>query len=158
VAENSPSKRALPSEKRILVVDDDDSIVTLFKTAFELEGFQVKTGRDSRNIVARSLEFKPDLIVSDLMMPAGGGYELIRSLQGDELTRSIPVMLVTGVHLDASTKDMLKMESNLALYLEKPVRPDVLVAKAHGILKTMSMDEQRKEANKDFPVNFGDVF
>jgi hypothetical protein len=67
-------------------------------------------------------------------------------------------MLVTGVHLDASTKDMLKMESNLALYLEKPVRPDVLVAKAHGILKTMSMDEQRKEANKDFPVNFGDVF
>ncbi len=158
MAESNPSKKALPSTKKVLVVDDDESIVTLFKTALELEGFQVKTGRDGRGILARALEYKPDLIVSDLMMPAGGGYELIRALQIDSVTRKIPIVLVTGSHLDASTKEMMKMESNLVLYLEKPVRPDALIAKVHGILKTLSVDEQRKDANKDFPVNFGDVF
>jgi CheY-like chemotaxis protein len=157
VAENNPSKKAHPSSKKILVIDDDDTIVTLFKTALELQGFKVQSARDGRNILARALEMKPDLIISDLMMSAGGGYELIRTLQTDALTRRIPVVIVTGSQLDPSTKDMISMESNLVLYMQKPVRTEVLVSKVHQILKTQSVDDQIKDANKDFPVNFGDV-
>jgi CheY-like chemotaxis protein len=157
VVESYPSK-VHPSKKKVFVVDDDDAIVSLFKTALELEGFNVRTGRDGRNFLARALEYQPDLIIADLMMPAGGGYELIRTLQSDPLTSSIPIVLVTGSHLDASTQAMMKMESNLAFYLEKPVRPESLMLKVHSLLKTLSLDEQRKVATKDFPVDFKDVF
>lgn len=158
MAESSPSKKPLPSEKKVMVVDDDDTIVSLFRTCLEIEGFQVKTARDGRNIVAVALQYKPDLIISDLMMPAGGGYELIRSLQSDALTRGIPIILITGSQLDSSTKEMMQRESNLVAYLEKPIRPEKLLAKVHSTLNTMSLTDRHKAEKKDFPTSYNDVF
>jgi CheY-like chemotaxis protein len=92
------------------------------------------------------------------MMPGGGGYEIIRNLQMDAATRPVPVIIMTGSHLDSSTKSMMQQEPNLAGYFEKPVRPEVVVKKIHQLLNTLNRDEQRKLMNPDVPGKFNDGF
>lgn len=146
----APPKQ-LPSEKKIMVFDDDDSILHLLKFSLETEGFQVKTGRDGNNIQKKAADYKPDLIVSDLMMPGGGGYEVLRLLQGDDITRKVPVIMVTGFSMDPSTKAMIQQEPNLAGFFEKPIRTERLVKKIHEILNTKSQQEQIEERQKQMP-------
>src|SRR5262245_7509536 len=105
-----------------MVLDDDDSILQMIRMTLETEGFQVRTGRDAVDVLKKAVEYRPDLIICDLMMPGGGGYELIRSLQSDDLTRKTPILMVTGYSMDASTKAMIQQEPNLAGYFEKPIR------------------------------------
>lgn len=127
---------------KIMLVDDDDSILQMIRASLEGEGFQVRTGRDARNFLKKAVDYKPDLIVTDLMMPGGGGYELLRSLQSDDITRKIPVLLMTGYSMDNSTKTMMQQEPNLAGYFEKPLRPEKLIRKVHEVLNTMSLEEE----------------
>jgi len=150
--------KAKPEDKRILIIDDDESILLLMKTTFDIEGFQVRTAKDGREIIKIAAEFKPHLIITDLMMPGSGGYDVLRSLQGDPLTSKVPVVLVTGSHMNSSTKDLLKQESNLAGYFEKPVRPETLTRHVHKLLNTISLAELRAQSSKDVPINFNDVF
>jgi CheY-like chemotaxis protein len=158
VAESPPAKKEKSSDKKIFVVDDDESVVSMMKTALEIEGFQVRTARDGRSMLKKLPEFMPDLIISDLMMPGGGGYEVLRSLQTDPETSKIPVFLVTGSSMAESTKTMMKQESNLAEYFEKPLRAETLLRKVHKRLNTVSPSQAREGESKDGPVNFDDVF
>lgn len=144
MAGSTPPK-GLPSDKRVMVVDDDESVLQLLKATFEVEGFQVRVARDGRNLAQKASEYKPDLIVTDLMMPGGGGYEVLRSLQADDVTRKTPVIMITGHVLDDSTKTMIKQEPNLAALLEKPVRPEKLTKEVHRVLNTMTRDEQNQQ-------------
>ena len=154
MADPIPAKKASPSEKKIFVVDDDDNILMMIKTTFEVEGFEVRTARDGRNILARAVEFKPDLIITDLMMPGGGGYEVLRVLQSDDVTRKVPVLVITGSRLDKSTQALMRQESNLAGYYEKPVRPETLLKHVHKLLNTMTQTEryQQQQQSNDPPM------
>lgn len=149
----SPAKKSLPSDKKVMIFDDDDGIVQMVRATFEAEGFQVRTGRDGTNILKKALDYRPDLIICDLMMPGGGGYEVLRSLQSEEFTRKTPVLMITGYALDDSTKTMMKQEPNLAAFFEKPVRAEKLINKAHELLNTMSLKEQMQQNQK---MDFGD--
>jgi DNA-binding response OmpR family regulator len=139
---SNSAQKSHPSEKKILVFDDDDQIRQMVQLQLELEGFKVKVGRDGRNVLAVALEFKPDLIVTDLMMPGGGGYEVLHSLQSDSLTRKVPVLMMSGANLDASTKALMKSESNVVDYLEKPLHLQSFLTKVHSILKTKNLEER----------------
>lgn len=147
----APAGKALPTEKKIMVFDDDDSILQMLKSTFEAEGFQVRTGRDSHNILKKAIDYRPDLIVCDLMMPGGGGYELLRVLQSDDITRKTPIIMMTGYSMDASTKAMIQQESNLVGFFEKPVRGERLLEKIHKTLNTKSIMEQMQERNSRTP-------
>src|SRR5688500_3737093 len=96
MAESPSDNRRSAAEKKILVVDDDDGVVQMMRTTLEVEGFQVRTSRDGRDVLKKAVDFQPDLIVTDLMMPGAGGYDVIRNLQSDDLTRKTPVLIVTG--------------------------------------------------------------
>jgi len=138
------SKKPDPSTKKVLVVDDEDSIREMIKVTLTVEGFQVKATRDGNSGIKAAQDYKPNLIVSDVMMPNGGGYELLRMLQAEETTRSIPVIMISGKNFDASTKDMMLQESNVSAFMEKPLRPQNFLKKIHEILNTISREEKMK--------------
>jgi CheY-like chemotaxis protein len=154
VAINPPDKKLDPTDKKIMVFDDDESIVQMIRATLEAEGFQVRTGRDGTDILKKAVSYDPDLIICDLMMPGGGGYEVLRALQGDDITRKIPVLMITGYSLDTSTKTMMQQEPNLVGYYEKPLRPEKLVTKVHQILNTMTLSEKMQQNRK---IGFEDL-
>lgn len=119
--------------KLVLVVDDDDSVREMLEFIVKKEGFRVETAADGEEGVSKAEKLGPDLIILDLMLPRYGGFELLRRLQAGE-HKTIPIVVVTGRYTDRSTADLIRQESNVVEFLEKPVRPAVLGAALQRII------------------------
>ncbi len=126
---------AAPSDKLILVVDDDETVRSFLEMSAGMQGFRVITAVDGLDAGRKLVEQSPDLIITDLMMPGQGGYEFLRSLQGSATGR-IPVFVVTGSALDDSTIKMIRSEANVVEFVAKPVKMSKFVAALHKTLKT----------------------
>jgi len=156
MTEAPKSNKALPKDKRIIVLEDDDGIRDMIRMSLEAEGFSVKVARDGRDILSLANQFNPDLVISDVMMPGGGGYEVLRNLQSDQTLRQVPVIMISGYAFDASTKKMMEQEPNVKGFLEKPIRPTQFITKIHELLKTKSRDEQiieQSQSNREIDIN-----
>ena len=126
---------ARPEDKLVLIVDDDDSVRELLEFIVKKDGFRTEKACDGEEALSKARVLNPDLILLDLMLPKFGGFEILRELQSDE-TSGIPIIIITGRYTDRSTADMIKQEPNVKDFIEKPVKPPVLSALIHKILKT----------------------
>jgi DNA-binding NtrC family response regulator len=66
---------------KILIIDDDVAIASALKELFELEGYQVSTGRDGNDGYLAYLACKPDLVITDIQMPGKDGFELMKDIR-----------------------------------------------------------------------------
>jgi len=126
---------ANPADKLVLIVDDDDSVRELIEFVVKKEGFKVEKAADGEEALQKARRLSPDIILLDLMLPKFGGFEILRELQNDE-TVGIPIIIITGRYTERSTADMIKQEPNVKDFIEKPVKPPVLVSALHKLLKT----------------------
>lgn len=79
---------------RILIVDDEPSIGTLYKEEFEDEGYEVKTAASGQEALAAIDGFKPDVVTLDIKMPGMDGIEVLRTIK--EHHRTLPIILCTA--------------------------------------------------------------
>lgn len=124
----------LDSAKLVLIIDDDDGVRELLAFLVKKEGYRAETAFDGEDGFQKAEKLKPDLIMLDLMMPRYGGFEVLRQLQGGDLAK-IPIVVVTGRYTDRSTAEMIRQESNVVDFLEKPLKAAVLGATLHRLLK-----------------------
>jgi CheY-like chemotaxis protein len=131
--------RGRPRDKTVFIVDDDDSIRDLLAYAIGREGFQTDVFANGAEVVQKIRNMLPDaqphLLILDLMMPQRGGYDVIRDLQSDEFP-DIPIIVVTGRHIDRTAVEELRAERNVREFLAKPVNPKTLAMSVHDLLKT----------------------
>ncbi len=121
--------------KLVLIIDDDDSVRDLLTFLVKKEGYRAESAVDGEDGYQKAERLKPALILLDLMMPRYGGFEVLRQLQsGGELAR-IPIVVITGRYTDRSTAEMIRQESNVVDFLEKPLKPNVLNAVLERLLK-----------------------
>jgi DNA-binding response OmpR family regulator len=118
----------------VLVIDDDEGVRDLLAMLIKKEGWRVETAEDGVEGERKALALKPDLIVLDLMLPRYGGFELLKQLQGTELSGT-PIVVVTGRYTDRSTADMIRQESNVVELLEKPVKATRFILALQRILR-----------------------
>ena len=78
------------------MVDDESSVRFLLRQVIEGAGYEVVEAHNGAVALARMVGFRPDLVVTDLMMPVMGGPELIARLRSDPETRSIPIVVVSA--------------------------------------------------------------
>ena len=123
------------SDKLVMIVDDDDSVRELLEFVVKKEGFKVDTAADGEEGIRKIQTLLPDLIILDLMLPRYGGFEVLRQLQQGETAR-IPIVIITGRYTDRTTSEMIRQESNVMDFLEKPIKPSILGTTLHKILKT----------------------
>ena len=116
----------------VLVVEDDPVILRLLEVNFELEGFGVVLAHDGVEGVELARADKPDIIVSDIMMPRMSGIELVEALKADEATASIPIILLSA---KAQTSDLKSgMDAGADDYVTKPFEPLDLVDRVNALL------------------------
>lgn len=117
---------------RILIVDDEENIRHLLRLAFE-EGFEVLEAVDGLDAVDKALEFKPHIILSDIMMPRLDGYGLYRKIKSRPETASIPFIFLSA------KKDVDERVEGLEMgaddYITKPFSIKELRAKVRSITK-----------------------
>lgn len=119
---------------KILLVDDDPLLVRMYQKKLENDGYEVATADDGDVALAKVDEFKPDLILLDIMMPKVNGYDVLKQLKANKETEKVPVIMLTNV--GASDEDIERgMGMGAVAYLVKAGnRPVVVVQKVKEIL------------------------
>jgi len=120
--------------KKILMVDDEVVLTKMVKMNLERTGnYQVRTENEGSKALQAAREFKPDLILMDVMMPDMSGDEAIAEIRDDENLASIPYVFMTAIVSKAETEDM---GSNIGgnEFLAKPVKTEELIAKIESVL------------------------
>ena len=114
----------------VYVVEDNDDIRELVEYIFESEDFLVKTFPNATAFKKQLDTSFPNLIVLDIMLPDGNGIEICNKLKVDELTRHIPILLMS-----ANTNiTYLGKESNANDFISKPFDIDDLVGRVRNLL------------------------
>ncbi len=131
-----------PKEKLIFIVDDDAVFVNSCKEFLSKEGFRTGVAYDGVEALKEIAKTPPNLIILDLLLPKLSGYEVVKKLQEDYLTKSIPVIIVTIKKVDAGTRQMFVMEPNVVDFMSKPVNLHILTLKIHQLLHTIPHDEK----------------
>ncbi len=113
-------KLSAPTGGRILVVDDEEKSRRIRVDVMSAEGYIVQTAADGMDALRQVTEFKPEVILLDVMMPILDGIETCRRLRTDPMTASIPVLMTTALHarasrllgIQAGANDFLAMEAH----------------------------------------------
>ena len=96
----------------ILVVDDDDTNLTLLAKILELEGYQVTKAHNARDAIQSAVQKKPDLALLDVMMPDMDGFELCRRMRQPPFSLEIPIVMLTAMNSDGEQAQALKAGAN----------------------------------------------
>jgi len=123
----------------ILIIDDDPDITEAMSVILTNRGYDVRSAQDSAEGMDRLKEAQPDLIILDVMMRTSQeGFELSRELKHNQKFKDIPILMLTGVKqktgLDFKTTAGDESWLPVDEYLDKPVKPDVLLAKVEDLL------------------------
>ncbi len=111
--------------KRILVVDDEPSIVRLVQGNLERHGFTTETAGNGVEALTRILTNRPDLIISDIVMPEMDGLELLAHIRDDPETRDLPVIFLSQKSADHDVMNGYLQGADM--YLSKPFHPSELI-------------------------------
>jgi two-component system, OmpR family, response regulator len=127
------------TEARLLVVEDDPNILELLTASLRFAGFQVKTVTSGSEAIAAAREFRPDLVVLDIMLPDLDGFEVIRRMR--EGGEHVPVIFLTA--RDATEDKIRGLTLGGDDYVTKPFSLEELTARIRAVLRrTSAIGEQ----------------
>ena len=122
--------------KRILVVEDEAPIREMLCFVLEQKGYETVEAEDYADGLAKVREPYPELIVLDWMMPGGSGIQFIKQLKLVEVTRQIPVVMLTA---RGEEEDKVRgLEAGADDYITKPFSPKELTARLHAVMRRVS--------------------
>jgi DNA-binding response OmpR family regulator len=117
--------------KKILVVEDDEVERELVRMTLEREGYLVVTAEDGARGFELALAERPDLIVTDVSMPAADGAQLVRSVRGAPEVSATPILVTTGYGTGNATYTLTQ---GADAYEPKPLDPEALRASVRRLL------------------------
>jgi DNA-binding response OmpR family regulator len=129
--------------KKVLVIDDNPTIVELIKYAVNLQGsYQVVVAFDGVQGLERVYAEQPDCVIVDVKMPRMDGYKLVRSLRGDARTANIPLIILSAMTREED--QMIGFLSGVDEYLTKPFKPVALHAAMERVMRITPTERQQR--------------
>lgn len=117
---------------KILLVDDDTTMLSLLSTFLEIEGFRIvplSGGSDAEEILRRIRSENPELILMDVHLPRISGIDLVQRMRKDEVLKSTKVIMSSGMNLIVESR-----QAGADGFILKPYMPDELVKKIRETL------------------------
>ncbi|WP_458414657.1 response regulator transcription factor [Schinkia sp. CFF1] len=141
--------------KKVLVVDDEQTIITLLQYNLQKAGFEVITAEDGEAGMKKAMEEHPEIIVLDLMLPKMDGIEVCKRLRQQNVM--IPIIMLTAK--DDEFDKILGLELGADDYMSKPFSPREVVARVKAILrrKQLTIDKEIEEIVKEDEIEIGDL-
>ncbi len=129
---------------RVLVVDDNKTILKLMQDLLTSRGYDVVGVADAAQAEVEMRMHPPDLVLSDVIMPGKSGYELCHDIKNNPSTRLIPFVLITGL---TDREDKLRgIEAGADDFLNKPIFPEELFARVKSLLKLKEFTDELETA------------
>ncbi len=131
---------------RILVVDDSVQNVELLEAYLTSAGYKVFSAYNGQEALEKVPQVNPDLIMLDIMMPVLGGYEVCKKLKSDEVTRFIPIVMITALR---GVEEKIKgLEAGADDFLSKPFNGYELLARVRSLLRIKHLHDELEQKNK----------
>ena len=121
----------MAEKKKVLLVEDDESVRQLVRVTLDLNGYEVVEAKDGLEGLLMLDMHRPDAVVLDLMMPDLGGERMLAQLRATEETKRTPVVIITGKPEVAPEVIGLVGKEN---FFPKPFDPDALIERVKGLL------------------------
>jgi two-component system phosphate regulon response regulator PhoB len=104
-----------PHPKRLLLVEDDDALANVYLTGLQTEGFDVRRVDNGEDALATALNYKPDLVLLDVMMPKVSGFDVLDILRNTPETANLKIIMLTalGQESDKERADSLGVDDYL---------------------------------------------
>jgi DNA-binding response OmpR family regulator len=126
----------MENKKKILIIDDEEDVVTYLSAFFTDNGFDTISAINGKEGFEKAKSEKPDIITLDVSMPEESGVKALRDLQNNESTKNTPIIMVTGVSIDMKrfieTRRQVHPPEG---YFEKPIDREALLKKIKELLK-----------------------
>lgn len=100
-AQPAPAPEPAVKAKRILLVEDDQGLASVYLTRLQAEGFEVKHVPNGEDALASAIAYKPDLVLLDVMMPKISGFDVLDILRNTPETANLRVVMLTALSQDA---------------------------------------------------------
>jgi len=139
-------KRQKMAKKKILVIDDMPNVVTMVKARLEASGYEVIAALDGQQGLTYAYSEKPDLIILDIVMPAGGGYSVYTRLKMSPKTQSVPVIFLTAKDRPEDMARAYKL--GVQYYVKKPYKPEMLLETVKKVLETSEPSKRPRGLQK----------
>ena len=126
----------METRKKILIIDDEEDVVTYLSAFFTDNGFEAISAINGKEGFDKAKSEKPDIITLDVSMPEESGVKALRDLQNNESTKNTPIIMVTGVSIDMKRFiETRKQVHPPEGYFEKPIDREALLKKIKELLK-----------------------
>ncbi|CAM3119431.1 response regulator transcription factor [Paenibacillus sediminis] len=122
----------------ILIIDDDEKIISMLRRGLAFEGYNVLTAMNGAEGLQQMLESEPDLVILDVMMPKVDGFEVVRRLR--EGGSTVPILMLTAK--DEVENRVKGLDLGADDYLVKPFALEELLARARALLRRKGSSEQ----------------
>lgn len=120
------------SKRKILLVDDDEDVRSLFQMLLEYEMFEVTQAADGVEALQKIYEEKPELIICDLMMPKMNGLEMVERLRRDPRMHNLPVLMLTAAASEENELKLIKCGAND--FVSKSAQTELIVARINRLI------------------------
>lgn len=125
---------------KILIVDDDQNICEVIKMYLESTGYSTMVSNDGKNAQEVFLDFKPDLVLLDIMLPYMDGIDVLKWIRKDYETPAI-MLTAKGETFDK----VLALELGADDYIVKPFEPKEMVARVKAVMRRYNVENDNKE-------------
>lgn len=112
--------------KKVLIVEDDDALASVYTTRLQAEGFDTKRVPNGEDALAVTVSYNPDLILLDVMMPKVSGFDVLDILRNTPETTNVKVIMLTALSQDADRERALSMGADDYLVKSQVVIADVV--------------------------------
>ena len=120
-------------QKRILLVEDDDALASVYQTRLIAEGFDVKRVANGEDALVSALEYHPDLVVLDVMMPKVSGFEVLDILRNTPETTNVKIVMLTALSQEADKQRAESLGVDDYLVKSQVVIADVIARIKHHL-------------------------
>ncbi len=122
-------------KERILIIEDDEGILRVLRRALTYEGYQVETALDGESGLAQAHDWRPDLIILDLMLPGMDGLEVTQRLRTEG---NNPILMLTAK--DTLNDRVQGLDAGADDYMTKPFELDELLARVRALLRRTQLE------------------
>jgi two-component system cell cycle response regulator DivK len=122
----------MPENKLILIIEDNEDTRFVFSAILNYDGYRILEAANGEEGVARVVEFRPDLIITDIDMPVMDGFAAARLIRADERISGIPILVITGNEFTTAQED--EAHSLFDGCFAKPMQPRRVLAEVQRLI------------------------
>lgn len=123
----------MDNKKRILVVEDEEFYRKMYQLKFNKSGFEVKSAGDGAEGLKIAKDFKPEIILLDIVMPVMDGFATLETIKGDPQLKNVPVVMMTNLSSDAD-RNKAMTSGAVDYWVKADLTPAETVEKINSLL------------------------